>query len=48
MFVSRHQNVGQNKNLLVANEPFENVAYSRIWEQQQQLKIAFRNKLRAD
>jgi hypothetical protein len=26
MFMSRHQNTGQNQTLLIANEPFKNMA----------------------
>jgi len=29
----RHQNVGQNHNILTANKSFENVPSSSTWEQ---------------
>jgi hypothetical protein len=34
MFVSRHQNVGQNYKLLTDNKSFEDMARSGTWEQQ--------------
>jgi hypothetical protein len=45
--VSRHQNVGQNHDLLIANNSKMWLS-SGTWEQQQQIKVAFMKKLRAD
>jgi len=47
MFVSRHQNVIQDKNSLIANKSFESVGSSNVLEQQQ-TKITLTKKLRAD
>jgi hypothetical protein len=35
MVMSRQQNVGKNKNLLIANKSFENLSSSCTWEKQQ-------------
>jgi hypothetical protein len=48
MAVSRHQNVGQNDNLLIANKSLEIVERFKHWEQQSQIKVVFMKKLRTD
>jgi hypothetical protein len=44
MLMSRQQNVGQKRNITVANRSFENVARFSIWKQQLQTKIRFTRK----
>jgi hypothetical protein len=45
--MSHHWNVGQNRDLLIADKSFANMAKFRYWELQQQIKTAFVKKLRA-
>jgi hypothetical protein len=45
MAASRHQNAGQNHNLLIANKCFENVAKLNFWEQQEQTRNIFTKNL---
>jgi hypothetical protein len=48
MFMSRHQNTGQNHSLLIANKSFENVAKFGYLGITVTNKIEFTKKLRAD
>jgi hypothetical protein len=34
MLLSRHQNVGQNRDIKIANRSFENESHSNIWGRQ--------------
>jgi hypothetical protein len=46
MSLSRHQNAGQNCNIMRVNRSFENVAQFKYFEMTVTIKISFRNKLR--
>jgi hypothetical protein len=44
MLLSRHQNVGQSRDLKIANRYFQNMAHINISERKYQTKISFRRK----
>jgi hypothetical protein len=48
MFMSHHQNTGQNHNFMMANKSFENVAKFGHLKQMWQIRIAFTKKFKAD
>jgi len=48
MVISRHQNAGQNRNLLNGNKSFEIVLKFVYLETTVTIQIAFTKKLRAD
>jgi hypothetical protein len=48
MVISRHQNSGQNHNLLTASKSSENVKKLKYLGKISTIKIAFKKKLRAD
>jgi len=48
MFMSRHQNAGQNRNKQIANKFFRNVAKLKHFGREWKVKITFAKNLRAD
>jgi hypothetical protein len=46
--MSRYQNAEQNQHLMTANKSVSVLEKFSYYEQQQQIKIAFMRKLRAD